>query len=140
MSKRRSKYRVGNFKLHVKRAKTGKGLFTEDAISKGACVIEYTGRVVSEAEQARMSGRYLFEVSKKVTIDGNIPSNPARYINHSCAPNCEADGPAGRVFILALRNINPGEELTYDYGKEYFDEHIKPNGCRCTTCANKRAH
>ncbi|MBP9710726.1 MAG: SET domain-containing protein-lysine N-methyltransferase [Candidatus Pacebacteria bacterium] len=139
MSKRGSKYQVGDFKLQVKRSKTGKGLFANTAIPRGACIIEYTGRVVSEAKQARMSGKYLFEVSKKVTIDGNIPSNKARYINHSCAPNCEADGPSGKVFILALRNIKPGEELTYDYGEEYFDEHIKPKGCRCPKCTAKRS-
>ncbi len=126
---------MGGLKLRVRRSKTGKGLFAEERIPKGACVIEYTGRPVSEAEQERMSGKYLFEVSKKVTIDGNVPSNKARYINHSCAPNCEADGPTGRVFILALRNIKAGEELTYDYGEEYFDEHIKPKGCRCTACS-----
>ncbi len=134
MSKRRSKYQVGDFKVRVGRSHTGKGIFAEEPIPKGACIIEYTGRVVSEAEQERMSGKYLFELSKKVTIDGNVPSNKARFINHSCKPNCEADGPAGRVFILALRNIKAGEELTYDYGEEYFDEHIKPKGCRCATC------
>lgn len=134
MSKSRSKYQVGGLKVRVKRSATGKGLFAEERIPKGACIIEYTGRPVSEEEQERISGKYLFEVSKKVTIDGNVSSNKARYINHSCAPNCEADGPSGRVFILALRTIKPGEELTYDYGEEYFDEHIKPKGCRCATC------
>lgn len=139
MSKHGSKYQVGSYKLRVGRSKTGKGLFAEERIPKGACIIEYTGRVVSDAEQERMSGKYLFEVSKKVTIDGNIPSNTARYINHSCAPNCEADGPTGKVFILAIRNIKPGEELTYDYGEEYFDEHIKPKGCRCPKCTRRRS-
>lgn len=134
MLKRGSKYRVGNFALRVGRSATGKGLFAGEHIPKGACIIEYTGRRVSEAEQERMSGKYLFEVGKNVTIDGNVPDNKARFINHSCKPNCEADGPAGRVFILALRAIKPGEELTYDYGEEYFDEHIKPKGCRCVKC------
>lgn len=87
-----------------------------------------------------MSGKYLFDVGKKITIDGNIPQNKARYINHSCRPNCEADGPPGRVFIFATRSIKPGEELTYDYGKEYFDEHIKPKGCRCDKCSTKKVH
>jgi len=134
MAKRKSKYTPGNFALRVARSGTGRGLFAKESIPKGACIIEYTGKPVSAAKQEHMSGRYLFEVSKKVTIDGNVPSNPARYINHSCKPNCEADGPSGRVFILALRKIKAGEELTYDYGEEYFDEHIKPKGCRCIKC------
>jgi len=68
-------------------------------------------------------------------IDGSARSNIARYINHSCKPNCEAEIVAGRVFLRALRRIEAGEELSYDYGKEYFDMYIKPYGCRCAACA-----
>jgi SET domain-containing protein len=67
-------------------------------------------------------------------IDGNIKENTARYINHSCRPNCEAEGPKGRIYILSTRNIKAGEELTYDYGKEYFETYIKPFGCKCVKC------
>lgn len=70
-------------------------------------------------------------------IDGNIPANTARFINHSHAPNCEADGPSGKVFILARRRIRAGEELTYDYGEEYIKEYIAPVGCRCAMCLAK---
>ncbi len=134
MAKRKTKYTVGNFTLAVRRSRTGKGLFAEEPIPKGACIIEYTGKLVTKEQEERMSGKYLFSVGRNLTIDGNIPSNRARYINHSCAPNCEADGPRGKVFILSLRRIKAGEELTYDYGKEYFDDHIKPKGCQCQKC------
>lgn len=130
-----ARYRVGTYALSVRRSKTGKGLFAGERIPKGACIIEYIGTAVSKAQAERMSGKYLFEVARGRTIDGNIPANKARFINHSCKPNCEADGPPGRVFILALRTITEGEELTYDYGEEYFEEHIQPVGCRCSSCA-----
>jgi len=71
-------------------------------------------------------------------IDGNIPSNTARLINHSCLPNCEVFTKKHRIYIFAKRNIKAGEELNYDYDKEYFDEHIKPKGCRCNKCILKR--
>lgn len=132
---RKSKYTPGNFRLRVKKSRTGKGLFSEERIPKGACIIEYTGRPASLEEMARDEGKYLFWTGKTTMINGNIQSNTARYINHSCAPNCDADGPPGRIFIMARRAIKPGEELTYDYGKEYFDKHIKPKGCLCTKCA-----
>jgi uncharacterized protein len=134
---RRSKYTPGGFKLRVRKSSAGKGLFVEEQIPKGACIIEYVGRPATLEEMARDDGKYLFWTSKFAMINGNIPANTARYINHSCVPNCEADGPPGRVFILARRAIKPGEELTYDYGKEYFEKHIKPRGCRCTRCAGK---
>jgi hypothetical protein len=125
--------------VRVKRSAAGKGLFAEEAIPKGARILEYTGRAVPQAERLKDWGKYYFEVGKNKVIDGNIPSNVARYINHSCAPNCEADGPEGKVYIWALRNIKPGEELTYDYGEEYFDKHLKPKGCRCAKCTKQKA-
>ena len=127
------------YKLRVGRSKTGKGLFAEEAIPKGVRIIEYTGRRVGAAEQGKDAGKYLFWAGRGLMIDGNIPSNKARFINHSCTPNCEADGPRGKVFIYSLRRIRPGEELTYDYGEEYFDRHIKPKGCRCAGCSRKKS-
>lgn len=135
VSKRKSKYTIGGFKLQVRRSPTGKGLFANEPIPKGSCIIEYVGKRVSKARQEQMSGKYLFEVGRGVTIDGNIKKNTARFINHSCKPNCEAEGPSGRAFIMARRHIKEGEELSYDYGEEYFDEHIKPKGCLCVKCA-----
>ncbi|MES2953489.1 MAG: SET domain-containing protein [Patescibacteria group bacterium] len=135
MTTKRSKYTPGGYALRVRRSGTGKGLFTEEDIPKGACIIEYTGKLVSDETADRDWGKYLFEVDKGKTIDGNIPSNIARYINHSCAPNCEATGPKGKVFIFSLKRIKAGTELFFDYGTEYFDVHIKPVGCRCSKCA-----
>lgn len=129
----------GNFKLRVKKSSAGRGLFAEEMIPKDACIIEYIGRPATLEEMARDEGKYLFWTGKTTMINGNIPENTARFINHSCAPNCEADGPRGRIFIIARRAIKPGEELTYDYGGEYFNKHIKPRGCRCVACMQKRA-
>lgn len=132
------KFIPGDFRLQVKRARTGRGLFALELIPKGACVIEYIGRPATKKEEENDTAKYLFWASDTLVINGNIPQNKARFINHSCKPNCEADGPDGRVFIVALRNIKPGEELTYDYGDEYFEQHFKAGGCRCATCASPR--
>jgi SET domain-containing protein len=131
MKKRISKYTPRGYSLSVRRSLTGKGLFTKEDIPSGVCIIEYTGRVLSKKDAENSDGKYLFDVSAGKTIDGNIPSNRARYINHSCRPNCEAIGPDGKVFIFSRKRIKAGTELTYDYGKEYFDGFIKPKGCRC---------
>jgi len=134
-AKRKSVYTPGGYRLRVRKSVAGKGLFTEEDIPKGVCIIEYIGKPVSEEKAARDEGKYLFELSPQRTIDGNIPENTARYINHSCIGNCEAIGPRGRIFIFSRKRIKAGEELTYDYGKDYFDRHIKPGGCRCPKCA-----
>lgn len=121
--------------LKVKRGINGLGLFTTVPISKGDCIIEYIGPILTTDEQVNeRGGQYLFEVSKNKTIDGSVRSNTARYINHSCRPNCEPEIKKGRVFIYAKRAIKPGEELFYDYGKSFWNEYIKPKGCRCEKC------
>ena len=138
ISQKKSIYTVGNFKLKVKKSGTGKGLFAMQDIPKNVCVAEYFGTPVAEKDlekQKYIRARYLFEIDKGFTVDGNVKGNVARYINHSCRPNCEARGPKGKVYIFSLRKIKAGEELTYDYGKEYFNEHIKPFGCKCDKCS-----
>lgn len=135
MAKKLSKkYTVGNFDLRIRRGISGKGLFVESPIPKGACIIRYTGKVVKVADQENAEGRYLFWTGRGKMINGNVSTNKARYINHSCKPNCEASGPSGYIFIRTLRKIKAGEEINYDYGKEYFDEYIKPKGCLCVKC------
>jgi SET domain-containing protein len=124
--------------LATKRGVNGLGLFAKVPMKKGDCVIEYIGDIINDAEANRRGGRYLFQTSKDRHIDGTGRHNTARYINHSCRPNCEVDVIRGRVFVYAKRTITPGEELNYDYGKEYFDEHIKPKGCGCEKCVLKR--
>ncbi|MBU2158877.1 SET domain-containing protein [Patescibacteria group bacterium] len=131
------KFVPGNWKLLVKRSSTGLGLFAGQTIPKGACVIEYVGRVVSKEEALTSKSKYLFEISKNKTIDGKPKDNKAGYINHACKPNCETDIHKGRVYILALRIIKEGEQLTYDYGEEYVNEFIKPLGCKCESCLKK---
>jgi SET domain-containing protein len=128
----KSKFTPGNFRLAVRRARAGRGLFALEPIRKGACIAEYVGPLVDEWRHVR--NRYLFEVTKKKTINGWNRENLARFINHSCRPNCEIEIVRGRVFILAKRAIKEGEELAYDYGKDYFDAVIKPIGCRCLKC------
>jgi hypothetical protein len=130
----KGKFAIGDYQLAVRRSRTGRGLFTVGPIEKGRCVVEYTGRVLSEAETYTSRSKYLFAVSTRKTIDGRAKSNIARYINHSCRPNCEVEISRGRVYILARRAIKPGEELFYDYGTEYLDQHIRPKGCKCAKC------
>ncbi len=113
---------------------SGKGIFALEAIPKGKRIIEYIGREVPVSKQKTTTGRYLFWTGRKQMIDGNVKENIARFINHSCRPNCESYGPRGRIFIRSIRKIKAGEELTYDYGEEYFDEYIKPIGCKCVKC------
>jgi hypothetical protein len=129
----RKSYQPGDFSLAVRRARTGLGLFARGPIPKGACIIEYTGKLLTREEYLASNSRYLWDIGPGKTLDGAPRSNRARYINHSCKPNCEPDVYKRRVFIYALRDIQPGEELSYDYGKDYFDEYIGKN-CRCLKC------
>jgi len=129
-----SKYTPGKFDLRVKRSRAGLGLYAFSPIKKGQCVIEYTGKVLTKEEDESSSSLYLFLVNKHKTIDGAARSNKARYINHSCRPNCEITIYGARVWVMAKRAIKPGDELSYDYDKEYFNEYIKPRGCRCLKC------
>lgn len=119
----------------VKRGLNGLGLYANTDIPKKKKFLEYVGEIISAEEADNRGGRYLFEVSKKWTVDGKSRDNIARYINHSCKPNCETEIDGKRIFVYSLRNIKKGEELTYNYGKEYFNEYIKPKGCRCEKCA-----
>jgi SET domain-containing protein len=123
-------------KVIVKKSSAGLGLFAGKAFKKGQRIIEYTGETITAEEANRRGGRYLFELNDKKTIDGKGRENVARYINHSCRPNCypELNFAETRVFIIAKRNIKAGEELTYHYGPHYFKEIIKPAGCRCEKC------
>lgn len=134
----RKSYTPGDFELVVKRSATGLGLFAESEIPKNACIIEYTGVQISKEQEAKSRSKYLFEIHARKTIDGAPRWNTARYINHSCRANCEPNIHKGRVFIHAKRKIKPGEELNYDYGKNYFNEYLK-DICACPKCEEKRA-
>lgn len=128
-----------NGKILVKRSNAGLGLFATTPFSKGELVVEYIGEVISEDEANRRGGKYLFELNDNWTIDGKARNNIARYINHSCKPNCypELNEDETRIFIYAKRKISTGEELTYNYGKDYFNQLIKTVGCKCNHCLAK---
>jgi SET domain-containing protein len=90
---------------------------------RGAYIATYRGRRIATEEADRRAARgasYMFEVNKRWTIDGSPRWNVARYINHSCRPNAKPVGRKGGIVIVALRQIEPGEEITYDYGREYL--------------------
>ena len=129
----RLSYKPGDFELLVKRSKTGLGLFAGQPIPKGACVIEYTGVELTKEQEEKSRSKYLFEINSRKTIDGAPRWNKARYINHSCRPNCEPNIHKGRVYIHAKRNIKAGEELAYNYGENYFKEYLK-DVCGCPKC------
>jgi SET domain-containing protein len=120
--------------VKIIRSYAGLGLAAKEPIKRGDFVIEYVGKILTTKEAENHLGKYLFEVNSKWTIDGATRTNTARYINHSCKPNCEVEIKKERVLIFAKRDIAVGEELSYDYGKEYVDEFIKPYGCRCGKC------
>lgn len=125
-------------KYVVKRSNTGLGLYAATLIPAGKRIIEYTGKLITNEEvERRKNGKYFFGVDDKYSIDGSSRRNKARYINHSCRPNADAYVTGRRVWIWSRRAIRPGEEITYNYGKEYFDDHIKPVGCKCRKCAAK---
>ena len=121
-----------------------KGVFAKKDIPDRAKVIEYVGRKVTKkqsddiydeqyeksAEHTKDGGVYLFELNKRYDIEGNVPWNTARLINHSCDPNCETDIIKGKIWIIALRDIKKGEELSYDYGFE-FDRDYRDHPCKC---------
>jgi SET domain-containing protein len=126
-----------NYEYAIKRTRTGLGFFATEPIPKGKRIIEYIGPLITNEEFERRNGKYFFGVNSKWTIDGSPRSNLARYINHSCRPNAEAITSGKRVWIWSRRNIKAGEEVTYDYGKEYFEDIIQPMGCRCVGCESK---
>lgn len=128
-------YRIG-------RSRTGLGLFATRPIKKGTKIIRYFGPLLDsrKKEDDSIENKYLFELNDRWTIDGSVRRNIARYINHACKPNAESDvRPRKRkVFIRAIKNIEPGEEISYDYGTDYFKAYLKPIGCKCDACENKR--
>ncbi len=122
-------------KVRPSRPEVGDGLFAVADITKGDFITEYTGKRIPTKIADTLKTRYLFELDEKWTIDGESFSNIARYINHSCEPNAEAEIHDDHVLIFATRDIKAREEITIDYGEEYFNEFIRPAGCKCTQCA-----
>lgn len=134
MPRKKKSFRIG-------RSRTGLGLFATEPIAKRTFIVEYSGRLLNneqaEAMEAKNS-KYLYELNSRWTIDGSGRKNIGRYANHSCRPNCETDRRKGKVFIRAIKRIEPGEEITYNYGRDYVSWFIKPYGCKCEKCIEKR--
>ena len=129
-----------NFTIIKAEKGAGLGLKTKIPFKKGDFIIEYIGTKRLNKDIEYHTGKYLFEIDDKYTIDGSPRWNLARYINHSCRPNAEVEiSKDDRILIEAIKNIKEGEEITYDYGKEYFNEFIKPIGCKCVKCINKKS-
>jgi len=122
----------------------GWGIFAKKFIPKGTKIIEYIGEKITKAEANRRGPKlveyakkhkelgavYLFELNKRYDIDGHVPGNKAKYINHSCHPNCESDVIRGKIWTIALRDIAKGEELFYNYGYDDFESY-EDHPCRC---------
>ncbi|MEI7998394.1 MAG: SET domain-containing protein-lysine N-methyltransferase [Candidatus Omnitrophota bacterium] len=122
----------------------GWGIFAKRDILKGTKIIEYIGEKITKAEANRrgpklveyakkhqeMGAVYLFELNKRYDIDGHVAGNTAKYINHSCEPNCEVDIIRGHIWTIALEDILKGQELFYNYGYDDF-EGFHEHPCRC---------
>src|SRR5205085_4663658 len=128
-------YRIG-------RSRTGLGLFATKPIKKGSKIVRYFGPLLDSRNKKHegIENKYLFELNGRWTIDGSVRKNIARYINHACRPNAESDVSERKrkVVIRAIKDIEPGEEINYDYGSDYFKAYLKPIGCKCDACEKKR--
>ena len=123
----------------------GRGVFSAIKFKKDEVVMEYVGEVITWKEALRRHPHnpkdpdhtFYFHIDDKHVIDGKFGGNAARWINHACTPNCEADEIDGRIFIRALRTIQPDTELFYDYGliidEPYTKKLEKQFECRCGT-------
>ena len=121
----------------IKKSKIDKnGLYANCDIKKGTKIIEYKGKIISAKKSAEDpkfdNGKaiYLFNINKRLDLDGDFKFNTARLINHSCNPNCEVFGTGLKIWVYAMKNIKKGDELSYDYGFS-FDEDYKKFPCRC---------
>jgi len=132
-------WKVKKSKIH------GTGVVTTCDIPKNTKVIEYIGEKVTRKEGDRRSEKrikkylhskktgsvYIFELNSRYDIDGTPKYNRARYINHSCDPNCEVNIIRGHIWISSIKEIKKGQELTYDYGYEFDKEDYKDHICKC---------
>ncbi len=126
-----------NQRYAIKRTCTGLGFFTLVSVQADKKIIEYIGPILTREEADKKGGKYLMTIDEEYLIDGSPRSNAARYINHSCQPNAKAYRTGIRIWIWSIRSIEAGEEITIDYGKKYFDDFIKPVGCKCVRCVKE---
>ena len=127
LEKKRRRIVVRNSSIH------GRGVFALRRIPKGTRIIEYKGKLITDKEADRRYSRVhehsphtmLFSLEGGWVIDATRRGNSARWINHSCAPNCEIEEEGQRIFIEARRDIRLGDELTYDYNLQIGEKHTK---------------
>ncbi len=119
----------------------GQGLFAKKDIPEGERIIEYTGEKITKAEgnrrydeQAKANQIYLFELNNRYDIDGSTKGNIAKYANHSCDPNAETIVEKGEIWLVALKDIEKGEEITFDYNFPLFDYEKRPCKCGSDNC------
>lgn len=132
-------WKIKKSKIHAS------GVFATKNIDKGTKIIEYIGEKVTRKEGDKRSEKrinqylkskshgsvYIFELNSRYDIDGSPLYNKARYINHSCNPNCEVDIKNGKIWIVSRKKIKEGEELSYDYGYEFDRDDFKDHKCKC---------
>ncbi len=122
-------------RVRVGRSSAGLGLFATDLFKKGERIVEYTGKRLTEMEVGEIvENRYLLQINDRYTVDGSARANIARYANHSCKPNSEMNTVRGRAYLSAKKKIFPGDEITWNYGRAYFNDFIKDGGCKCSAC------
>jgi SET domain-containing protein len=119
-------YTVANSSIH------GTGLFASQNIPTGQRILEYVGEKISKEESLRRcidGNNFIFDLDEQFDVDGSVDWNPARFANHSCSPNCAVELEGGHLWMIAEREIQCGEELTYNYGYD-LDEY-REHPCRC---------
>ena len=122
---------IGPSRMHAE------GLFTTIDITKGTKIIRYIGKKITQEESDRRLAAgnvYIFGLNALYAIDGKTPKNTARYINHSCDPNCQTEQFGNTIWIVSIKDIQAGEELTYNYGYEVDDTPAEPCHCGANNC------
>jgi SET domain-containing protein len=115
----------------------GVGGFAKCDIRSGIFLLEYLGEKIDKQESVRrceQNNAYIFALNEREDIDGNVPWNPARYLNHSCCSNCEAQLADDRIWLVATRDIRAGEEITFNYGFDLENYHEYPCYCGSPNC------
>ena len=116
----------------------GIGGFARADIASGTRVVEYVGEKITKREslcRCERNNEYIFALDDEHDLDGNVSWNPARFLNHSCAPNCRAEPEGGRIWLVAGRDIRAGEEVTFNYSYDLEDYKKHPCRCGARSCA-----
>jgi hypothetical protein len=115
----------------------GTGGFARSDIPAGTRIIEYVGEKITKQEslaRCEHSNEYIFAIDETHDLDGNVDWNPARFLNHSCEPNCEAQFIDGHIWLVAIREVRAGEELTFNYSYDLEDYREHPCRCGAASC------